>query len=64
MTDDAMDRGSRAETPPRIPRWVWVSAIVVAVLAAVAVVAMVLSGVQHGPGQHTSMGAPASSAQG
>lgn len=46
------DRGS----PPRAPRWVWVSAIVVGVLILVAAVLMLFSGGQHGPGRHMSSG--------
>lgn len=52
------DRGS----PPRTPRWVWVSVIVVGVLILVAVVLMLFSNGQHGPGRHMSSGgAPTSS---
>lgn len=38
------------------PRWVKVSAIVAAVLLALAVVVMVASGGHHGPGRHLSPG--------
>jgi hypothetical protein len=49
MGDDS-DRGS----PPRMPRWVKVGAIVVGVLVLVFIV-LQLTGVggQHGPGRHT-----------
>ncbi len=55
------DRGS----PPRTPRWVWVSAIVVGALILVVVVLMLFSGGQHGPGHHMSSGgAPMSGSTG
>jgi len=54
-------RGADADTgdspPPRTPRWVWVSLAVVGVLAALAVVVLLVSGGEHGPGRHTSLGA-------
>jgi hypothetical protein len=43
------------DQPPRAPRWVWISAVVVGVLAVVAV-ALLLFGGQHGPGRHLSVG--------
>jgi hypothetical protein len=46
--DAVPDRGS----PPRMPRWVKWSAIVVAALILMLVVVMSLSGMQHGPGRH------------
>lgn len=54
-------RGAHTESggssPPRAPRWVWVSLAVVGVLAALAVVALLVSGGEHGPGRHTSLDA-------
>jgi hypothetical protein len=46
--DAVPDRGS----PPRMPRWVKWSAIVVGALILLMVVVMSLSGTQHGPGRH------------
>jgi hypothetical protein len=50
---------SNEDQPPRAPRWVWISAVVVGVLAVVAV-ALLLFGGQHGPGRHLSVGTPGS----
>ena len=49
-TGDHSDRGS----PPRMPRWVKITAIIAGVLVAIFVV-LQLTGVggQHGPGRHT-----------
>jgi len=52
-----LDRGS----PPRVPRWVKVSGIVVAVLVLLVVSMMLIAGGGpggggHGPGRHTSFG--------
>lgn len=46
-------RGASSDQPPGLPNWVKISAIVVAILVAVAVVAMLLGG-NHGPGRHMS----------
>ena len=46
--------GAGRDSPPPVPRWVWLSAIVVGVLVALAVVLMLVSGGQHGPGRHLS----------
>jgi hypothetical protein len=59
----AADRGS----PPRMPRWVKVSGIIVAVLVLLVVILMLISGGGHGPRRHASSGglggqAPLSSA--
>jgi hypothetical protein len=53
-TSDRTNDGRDLEAPPPVPRWVWVSAVVVGVLVVLGVVVMLVSGVQHGPGQHTS----------
>jgi hypothetical protein len=50
---------SNEDQPPRAPRWVWISAVVVGVLAVVAA-ALLLFGGQHGPGRHLSAGTPGS----
>jgi hypothetical protein len=46
--DAVPDRGS----PPRMPRWVKWSLIVVGVLLLLLLVVLPLFGVQHGPGRH------------
>ena len=53
--------GAEGETPPGMPRWVKVSAIVVAVLLALFLV-LRLTGIggEHGPGRHMSGSAPLS----
>ena len=38
--------------PPRMPRWVKISAIVTGVLVMLVVVALVVGGGNHGPGRH------------
>lgn len=53
-TNDRTTDGRGLEAPPPVPRWVWVSAIVVGVLVVLGVVVMLVGGGQHGPGQHTS----------
>jgi hypothetical protein len=50
---DDVDRGS----PPRMPRWVKWSVIVVGVLILLMVVVMSLFGGRHGPGRHLPVGA-------
>ncbi|WP_328996591.1 hypothetical protein OG394_18260 [Kribbella sp. NBC_01245] len=49
--------------PPRMPRWVKLSALVVAIILLLVVIAM-LTGVggDHGPGRHTGSGSPTSAA--
>jgi hypothetical protein len=47
--------GQDRPAPPRMPRWVKVSTVIVVVLALVFVVTR-LAGVQHGPGLHTPDG--------
>jgi hypothetical protein len=46
--DAVADRGS----PPRMPRWVKWSLIVIGVLLLLMLVVLPLFGVQHGPGRH------------
>ncbi|WP_181698950.1 hypothetical protein [Nocardia sp. GTS18] len=43
---------SEPSNRPRVPRWVVLSAIGVAVLVIVVVVMMLVSGGEHGPGRH------------
>ena len=53
-------------TPPRTPRWVKISALVVLIIAVLVVILMVVGGGEHGPGRHTggndSVQSPASGA--
>jgi hypothetical protein len=51
---------ARSSAPgyPGTPRWVKVSGIVALVLVVLAVILMVASGGQHGPGRHLPSGAP------
>jgi hypothetical protein len=51
VTDDRDGRYEREPTT-RIPRWVKVAGIVVAVLALLVVIAMLVGGGAHGPGRH------------
>lgn len=44
-------------TPPNMPRWVKVSAIVVVVVVLVLVLIMALAGGEHGPGLHSDSSA-------
>ena len=53
-TNDRANDGRGVEAPPGVPRWVWVSAIVVGVLVVLGFVVMLVGGGQHGPGRHTS----------
>jgi hypothetical protein len=55
-TGDNTSTGSDRESPPRMPRWVWMSAIVLGVLILLAVVVMLVGGGQHSPARHTSSG--------
>jgi hypothetical protein len=48
---------ARRGSPPGMPRWVKVSAIIAAVLAILLVIVMLLSGSGHGPRRHSSDGA-------
>jgi hypothetical protein len=61
---DPLNRGRGGDLPPPMPRWVWVSAIVVGALIAVAVVVMLISGGQHGPGLHSWIGVAPGSGSG
>lgn len=47
------ERASPRSEPPRAPRWVKVSAVIVGVLILLAVI-LVLTGSGHGPGRHAS----------
>jgi hypothetical protein len=60
MAEPGRRTDADSETPPRMPRWVRVTLIVVAVLLVLFVV-LRLTGVggEHGPGRHMSgLGAP------
>ena len=60
MTDPVSKPEQEAEshtTPPSMPRWVKLSALVVVVVVLVLVVIMALAGGEHGPGLHTGVGA-------
>jgi hypothetical protein len=48
------DLQSGPAQPPGMPRWVKVFGITLAVLLAVMLLAMLVSGGQHGPGRHLS----------
>jgi hypothetical protein len=58
--DDAPRRTEDADTPPGMPRWVKVAAVVVGLLILVFLV-LQLTGLagDHGPGMHSSTGSPA-----
>lgn len=53
MTPRRPDTG---DTPPGMPRWVKVSAIIVGVLVMLVVAVKIVSGGEHGPGRHTGSG--------
>lgn len=53
---DAPRHPDTGDTPPGVPRWVKISAIVVGVLVVLVVAVMIVSGGEHGPGRHTSSG--------
>ncbi|PEH76319.1 hypothetical protein CRM89_10230 [Nocardia sp. FDAARGOS_372] len=48
---------------PNTPRWVKVTGVVVALLVAVLVIGLLVSGGQHGPGRHSQSAAAPASAQ-
>jgi hypothetical protein len=51
------DRGSPGSAPPRAPRWVKVSAIIVGALILLAVIVKLTGlGGDHGPGRHMGAG--------
>jgi hypothetical protein len=64
MSDPSSRPGTGSETdgrsgdgsPPRTPRWVWVSVIVVGAVIVLAVVLLLVAGGEHGPGHHQSFG--------
>lgn len=59
MTGSPRDLDDVRATPPGIPRWVKVSALVVAALIVVVIAVMLLAGGDHGPGRHMSTGSSA-----
>ena len=46
------DPASVGASPPRMPRWVMVSLILVALLVLLVVIAMLIAGGGHGPSRH------------
>jgi hypothetical protein len=44
----------RDDAPPRVPRWVKAFTAVLGVLVLAAVLVMLISGGEHGPGRHSS----------
>ena len=46
--------GADPASPPRMPRWVKLSLILVAVLVLVVVIAMLIAGGEHGPSRHAA----------
>lgn len=62
MTDPIPEPEPMAEgdaSPPSMPRWVKVSAIVAVVVVLALIAIMALVGGEHGPGLHTGADAPA-----
>ncbi|WP_037733363.1 hypothetical protein [Streptomyces megasporus] len=55
--DDSPGTGAGHAPDPGIPRWVKISGITAAALVALAVLVMLLSGGEHGPGRHLPSGA-------
>lgn len=54
------DRGLRSRTPPKAPRWVTVSAIIVGIVILLAVIVKLTGlGGSHGPGLHSGASRPA-----
>lgn len=60
MADPTPRPADADRVPPRMPRWVKLLAIIVAVLIVGAVAIVVISAGQHGPGQHAVAGVPSS----
>ncbi len=57
------DAGSGGGSPPRTPRWVWASLVVVGLLVALGVVLLLVGGGEHGPDRHLpASAAPAAAA--
>lgn len=55
MAGSSLDADDVRAVPPGIPRWVKVSALVVAALIVVVLAVMLLAGGDHGPGRHLSL---------
>ena len=51
---DTADLGADRASPPRMPRWVKLSLIVLAVLVLAVVIAMLIAGGGHGPSRHAA----------
>lgn len=64
MTENPRYSDSNADSdhgsPPRMPRWVKMSAIIVAVLVLLAAAVVLIGGGDHGPGRHGARGDPSS----
>ena len=58
MTNPRRDTGSQPESPPRMPRWVKVAAIIAGLLLLVFLI-LRFTGIagEHGPSRHSSAGA-------
>jgi hypothetical protein len=56
MTEPADSTDEAGQTPPAMPRWVKVMAVVVLAVVVVLVVTMLMVGGEHGPGLHTGAG--------
>ena len=50
---DAAENGPNSAEHPGLPRWVWISGIVVALLVLAMLAVMLLTGDEHGPSLHT-----------
>jgi len=55
MTGPPLDSDDVRAVPPGIPRWVKVSAIVVALVIVLVIAVTLLAGGNHGPGRHLSL---------
>jgi hypothetical protein len=55
MTEPSLDAHDVRAVPPGIPRWLKVSALVVAALIVLVIAVMLLAGGNHGPGRHLSL---------
>lgn len=54
MTGAPLDSDDVRAVPPGVPRWVKVSAMVVAAVIILVIAVMLLAGGNHGPGRHLS----------
>lgn len=51
---DPTEHGLRSAEHPGLPRWVWISGLVVAVLVLAMLALMLLMGGEHGPSLHAT----------